>query len=349
MACAECHIGEGADWYVKSKMSGLRQVWAMATHSYKLPIKTPVENLRPARETCEQCHWPEKFSDSLEKVYWHFSPDQSNTAARTNLLLKVGGAVPETAGHGIHWHIGGDVAVRYWARDRARQDLPWVEVTVGKSPPRVYRTADCPDPLPKEAEIRTMDCIDCHNRPAHVYRSPRQLVDTFMASGVLDSSLPYLKRYSVDLLSRPYKDTPSALATIERELGAKFKGQAPGPKGQELVTRNIDWLKTLYQRNFFPEQGVDWKVYPNNIGHFEFPGCYRCHDDRHQAAGGHKISNDCRMCHEFLDQAEGPAAFGPITYQGGPFKHPRNLGEIWKGHNCNDCHGVTPAAKPEKK
>jgi hypothetical protein len=343
VACAECHIGEGADWYVKSKMSGLRQVWAVATHTYHTPIKTPVENLRPARETCEQCHWPEKFSDSMEKVFWHFSPDQSNTATRTNLLLKVGGAVPESVGHGIHWHIGRAVSVRYWARDRARLDIPWIEVKVADGAPRVYKSDDCPPELPKDAEIRTMDCIDCHNRPAHIYRSPHQLVDSSMASGVLDPSLPFLKRYAVDLMARTYKDTPTALKTIETELHDKYKGQAPGPRGQELVQKNIDWLKNLYQRSFFPEQGVDWRHYPNHLGHFEFPGCFRCHDEKHKSADGRTISNDCRMCHEFLDQAEGEAAYGPITYHGGPYRHPRSLGEIWKGHNCHDCHGAKVA------
>jgi len=346
VSCAECHIGAGADWYVKSKLSGLHQVYAVLTGTYHLPIKTPIDNLRPARETCEECHWPEKFSDSLEKVIWHFSPDQANTATRYNLLLKVGGAVPGGGpGRGIHWHIGHDVSVRYWARDHARQDIPWVEVSMGAKPPRVYRGPDCPDPLPKGAEIRTMDCIDCHNRPAHIFRSPRQLVDFFMGNRILDTALPYLKRYATEILSRPYRDTPTALATIASELKAKYQGQALGTRGQALVALNTDMLQQLYERNFFPEQGVDWRQYPVNIGHFEFPGCTRCHDERHKSTDGRTISNDCRMCHEFLDQAEGEAAFGPITYQGGPFRHPRNLGEIWKGHNCNDCHGLTATEK----
>ena len=341
VACAECHIGSGADWYVKSKMSGLRQVLAMATHSYDLPIKTPLENLRPARETCEQCHWPDKFSDSIEKVIWHFSPDEANTAVRYNLLLKVGGGNPAVGqGHGIHWHISPGVSVRYWARDRERLDIPWVEVRNGSEPPKVFRTADCPDPLPAGAEIRRMDCIDCHNRPSHVYRSPSQLVDNSMAHGVLDTALPFLKRYATEVLAASYPDTPSALAAIDKGMKEKYQGLTQGPRGQDLMRRNIEWLQTLYQRNFFPEQKVDWRQYPNHQSHFEFPGCFRCHGDRHLSEDRQIISNDCQICHEFLDQAEGEAAFGPLAYRGGPFRHPRNLGDIWKGRNCTDCHGL---------
>jgi hypothetical protein len=339
--CTECHIGAGASWYVKSKLSGLYQVWATLTHTYHLPLLTPLENLRPARETCEQCHWPEKFSGSMEREIWHFSPDQANTATRYNLLLNVGGGSPEIGlGRGIHWHISSTAQVRYWARDRARLDIPWVEVRVGAEPPRVFRTPDCPDPLPEGAEIRLMDCIDCHNRPSHIFRSPRQLIDSSLATGVLDPSLPYLKRYATELLERRYSDTPSALKTIATVLETKNKGWMEGPRGTALVHRNIVFLQKIYQQNFFPEQGVDWREYPNHIGHFEFPGCYRCHEGRHRTPDNQAISSDCELCHEFLDQAEGEAAFGPITYKGGPFQHPRNLGEIWKDHNCTDCHGL---------
>lgn len=339
--CTECHIGSGANWYVKSKMSGLRQVWAVATNSYNLPIETPVHNLRPARDTCEACHWPGKFSGSMEKEIWHFSPDQANTPTRYNLLMRVGGGEPEIGlGHGIHWHINSEVTVRYWARDKQRLDIPWVEVTVGDSEPKIFMTDDCPDPLPTGAEIRVMDCIDCHNRPSHIYRSPRQLIDLSLSTGILDKSLPFLKRYSKDLLEREYTTTDEALATIDSVLRERYSSRMEGPRGKALVERNIAWLQTVYQRNFFPEQLVDWRTYPNHLGHFEFPGCYRCHDDRHTAFDGSMISNDCRLCHDFIDQAEGEAAFAAPVYSGGEFIHPRNLGDIWKDKNCTDCHGL---------
>ncbi|MCX7015110.1 MAG: NapC/NirT family cytochrome c [Candidatus Sumerlaeota bacterium] len=346
VACAECHIGSGAEWYVKMKITGLHQVWAVATHTYHLPIPVPVENLRPARETCEECHWPEKFSDSMEKAIWRFSPDETNTAVRYNLLMRVGGGSPDRGeGRGIHWHIGRNVTVRYWPRDRARSDIPWVEARIGEAPPRVFRSADCPPGDPPAAEIRVMDCIDCHNRPSHIYQSPNQLIDVALANRVLDTSLPFLKRNAMDALAADYPDTPTALASIDRTLSEKYSALTKGPRGEEQVKRNIGALQNLYQQNFFPEQGVSWKIYPNHQGHYEFPGCYRCHDARHASNDGKAISKDCDLCHQMLDQAEGDAAFGPFTYHGGPFQHPRNLGDIWKEGNCTDCHGLGASAR----
>lgn len=339
--CTECHIGSGAEWYVKSKMSGLRQVWAVATNSYHLPINTPVENLRPARETCEECHWPGKFSGSMEKEIWHFSPDQSNTPMRYNLLMKVGGGEPDVGrGRGIHWHINSTVTVRYFARDEDRLDIPWVEVTVGDAAPRVYRDPEFTEE-PPAAQIRVMDCIDCHNRPSHIYKSPRQLVDSSLATGVLDPTLPYIRRYATQVMEKTFESTPEALAQIDSEFGQHYAKRMEGPKGRELVENNIAWLKTLYQQNFFPEQRVDWRQYPNHLGHFEFPGCYRCHDDKHADSTGKTISNDCNLCHDMIDQAEGEAAHQPPAYHVAPFNHPRNLGDIWRGRNCTDCHGIT--------
>jgi len=342
VSCAECHIGDGAEWYVKAKMSGLRQVWAVAMGTYNMPIETPVHNLRPAADTCEQCHWPDKFLGSAVKEIWHFAADQTNTPIRYDLLMKVGGGGTEMShGKGIHWHVNPDVKVRYWASDRQRNNIPWVEVTKGDGEPQVFRTADAADLAPPEAEIRTMDCMDCHNRPSHVYRSPRQMIDHAMAQGQLVPSLPFLKRYATELLQRDYPDTPTALANIAESLRNRYADRMRGPRGSEMVEKSIEWLQTLYQENIFPEQKVNWRVYPNHLGHFEFPGCYRCHDDKHELADqSAKITNDCQLCHDFLDQAEGEAAFEPPTYGRREFVHPRNLGDIWKNRNCTDCHGV---------
>ena len=185
-----------------------------------------------------------------------------------------------------------------------------------------------------------MDCIDCHNRPTHIYRSPHQLIDFYMSTGLFDCSLPYFKRYASQLLWERWPDKETALKAIEETLEEHYERYLQSEAGTALVRRNIHWLQTLYQRNFFPDQGVDWRAYPDHKSHFEFPGCYRCHDGEHKSDDGDVVSNDCLLCHEFLDQAEGEAAFGPIQYAGGPFRHPRHLGDIWKGRNCTDCHGV---------
>jgi hypothetical protein len=277
----------------------------------------------------------------VERIIWHFSPDQANTPVRYNLLMRIGGGSKELGlGKGIHWHINPMVSVRYWARDRARDDIPWIEVKRANEPPRIYRSADCPDPLPKDAEIRMMDCVDCHNRPSHVFRSPGQLVDQAMATGALDRSLPYLKRHATNLFEKQYPDTPTALKAISSTLQEKYSAWGAGPEGKRMVERNVDLLAKLYQRNFFPEFKVNWRAYPDHAGHFESSGCYRCHDNQHKSADNRVVSNDCRLCHDLVDQAEGEAAFAPPQYRERPFQHPRNLGEIWRGRNCTDCHGL---------
>jgi len=338
--CTECHIGSGADWYVKSKMSGLRQVIAMVTKSYELPIETPVHNLRPARDTCEECHWPGKFSGSFEREIWHYEPDQSNTVSRTNMLMHVGGGDPEVGlGSGIHWHISEQVKVRYWASDPKRMEIPWVEVQVGDGEPRVFRSADSPESPPPDADIRTMDCIDCHNRPSHIYRSPRVLVDFMLSKELLDPSLPYVKRNALKLLETRYEDTESAMKAIEDGMRAEYASRMDGEQGRALVERNIEWVKEAYRRNIFPEQGVDWREFPNHIGHFEFPGCYRCHDGEHVDEGGEAISADCNLCHEIIGQAQGEAVFEKPEYKRQDYRHPRGMDDIWRGQKCTDCHG----------
>lgn len=348
VACVQCHIGPGAQWYVKAKLSGLRQVWATVTHTYHLPIQTPIENLRPARETCEQCHWPDKFLDSLVKVVWHFSPDEANTPIRYTMQMKIGGGDPQLGlGRGIHWHINPAVTVRYWQRDKKRQDIPWVEVQETGKPPRVYSVADgATSPSlhlqpPEGAEMRVMDCVDCHNRPSHIYQSPQQVIDSALSTGILDGSLPYLKRYATQLFEAKYPNNLAAQTAIREELNSKYATRVQGPRGAELLKGTEDELLKLYERSFFPDQGVDWRGFPDHKGHLESPGCDRCHDGKHLDADAKPIPNNCDLCHSLLDQAEGEAAFKPAVFQQREFIHPRNLGDIWKGYQCWECHRLS--------
>lgn len=91
--CVQCHIGPGASWFVKSKLSGLRQVFAVTFNTYSKPIPQPVHELRPARDTCEKCHWPQKFHGEKFKIIEKFSPDAANTPSYTALIIKIGMSV----------------------------------------------------------------------------------------------------------------------------------------------------------------------------------------------------------------------------------------------------------------
>lgn len=341
VTCVQCHIGEGANAYVRSKMSGLRQVWKYTLDTYHLPVEVPIANLRPARETCEQCHWPEKFSGDFARVFWYFQEDEENTPRAFHLLMKVGGASADTGRvGGIHWHVSREDTVEYWPSDEQRATIPWVRVTYGDGRSVVYRSDGAPEGDPPAHEIRTMDCMDCHNRPSHIYHSPKTSLNKALVSGRLDRHIPGLYRNALALLSEDYPDQPSAVAAIQARLHEVYAASLPAASLEATIAE----LSRIYTTTFFPEQGVDWRTYPNYIGHMHHPGCDRCHDGQHVAESGATISNECKQCHDIIAQPSGEAAFAPVAYEDQRFDHPG--GEGWEEINCSACHqaGEAPPA-----
>lgn len=351
--CVECHVGPGAKWYVKAKISGLRQVWAVLTHSYPTPIETPIHNLRPARDTCEHCHWPEKFYSGRQKVFYHYAPNEENTPREIDMLLHIGAAPKGPNTKGIHWHIGKDVT--FVARDSERNDIPYVTVREKDGSVTEYMTTE--KPLTKEemakAENRHMDCTDCHNRPTHIYHSPGEEMDRAFVTGKIDRSLPFIKKISVDVLEQPYKTAKEAHSAIASVIPAFYAKEYPNVARDKAAAINqaVDMVKDIYTRNFFPEMKVSWSTYPSNLGHFYTPGCFRCHDDKHKAANGKVISKDCKICHTMLNQIQEniPAGSKPND-----FIHPVDIGEELHKTNCSDCHrvgedDVAGGGKHEKK
>ena len=172
VACVECHVGKGVSWFVKSKISGSYQLYSVAFNKYPRPIRTPIKNLRPARDTCEECHWPQSFVGNLDRTFNYFQSDASNSPYSIRLLLKIGGSDPRRGPvGGIHWHNLPGNKVEYVATDDARQKIPWVRVTDAQGNVTVFKTARFTNDVSK-MELRTMDCMDCHNRPSHRYLSP---------------------------------------------------------------------------------------------------------------------------------------------------------------------------------
>jgi nitrate/TMAO reductase-like tetraheme cytochrome c subunit len=330
VACAECHIGKGANWYVRSKLSGTYQVYATLADKYPRPITTPIPNLRPAQETCEECHWPRKFVGDLERSYHYFLTDQTNTPFTLRMLLHVGGGDP-THGRvgGIHWHMNIGNKIEYLATDEARQKIPYVRVTdLSLGVVTEFRTAKFTNTV-DEASLRRMDCMDCHNRPAHRYQTPDSAVNLAMyLPGRIDPTLPFIKSNALAVLTRPYTNTTQALEGIATSLAQRY-GQGP------RVAPTIKAVQQIYQDNFFPEMKANWQVYPDNIGHKDWPGCFRCHDGDHKTPDGKRSikANDCNTCHTILAQGTGAQA-EHLTAQPQKFNHPG--GEIEGG--CNDCH-----------
>lgn len=329
VACVECHIGSGATWFVKSKLSGAYQVYATMMDNYERPIPTPVANLRPAQDTCEQCHWPEKFSGDRIKTYAHFLSDEENTPYNIKLELKIGGGSPANGPvGGIHWHMNVANKVEYIATDPQRQVIPWVRSTDQQGNVRVYATEEFRD-APPPGEIRRMDCIDCHNRPAHIFKAPSTLVEQAMALGRVDLRLPKFKEHATNALLVEYATVDEAMKGIAAALRAAYPDRP-------TVQGAIEELQRIYRANFFPLMNSRWDKYPDNIGHKNWAGCFRCHDDEHATPDGKFMvrSSDCNACHTILAQGSGPG-LETLTPAGLEFQHPA---DDVTGLACAMCH-----------
>ncbi len=308
VGCVECHVGNGADWYVRSKLSGLRQVYAVLTNDFSRPIETPIHDLRPARETCEKCHWPEKFYARQLRQTKHFLADSLNTEWDIVLQMKTG---PEHMAlgltEGIHWHINPNVQIEYVSKRDARNVIPWVKYT-NRETGEITLYEDEENALSEskmaEAEIRGMDCLDCHNRPSHNYFTPQEFIDHALISGEIPKDLPFIKKIAMDLFIDPYEYKDTAIQTIRDYTREYYAENIP----EILESREADVNKAIegiiheFSQNIFPGMGVSWDEYENHIGHKTYNGCFRCHDDNHKSKEGKVISKDCNLCHTIVLQ-----------------------------------------------
>jgi nitrate/TMAO reductase-like tetraheme cytochrome c subunit len=309
--CVECHIGPGAGWFVKSKLSGVRQVFAVTFKTYSRPIPSPVKYLRPARETCEQCHWPQRFSGDKFIVKTNYKDDEKNTPETTALVLKIGGRTWQGS-VGIHGrHLDQGSRIRYIATDEQRQVIPVVYYTDDKGKTVEYVSTDIKvskEELEK-SEKRVMDCIDCHNRPTHEFELPENAVDLRISRGLVSGELPFIKKKAVELLKADYPDRETAQKKIVEGITSYYRNSYPDIYNTKraLVEQSANNVAGIYMRNIFPDMKVTWGVHPNNLGHVDYPGCFRCHDGSHTSADGQTITNDCTACHNLLaDHEENP-------------------------------------------
>jgi hypothetical protein len=308
VTCVECHIGAGADWFVKSKISGARQLLAVVADTYPRPIATPVHGLRPARDTCEKCHRPELFHGDKLKVINRFRDDEQNSQVHDVLLMKIGSAGDRAqSSHGIHWHIAAENRISYRATDHSRMVIPEVRLTGKDGKEVVFRTADAGQLLGTaggKAEDREMDCIDCHNRPSHVYLEVEEALDRKIMEGAIPRELPFIKRQALAAVTAKYPSSEAAQKGIGEVLTTWYqKNQAELAKAKpQLLEQAIAGTRAAYAQNVFPEMNIGWGTYVKQIGHGpEFDiGCFRCHDDRHKSADGRTISADCNTCHTLL-------------------------------------------------
>ena len=341
--CVDCHVGPGAGWYVRSKLSGAYQVYAVLANVYPRPIPTPIKNLRPAQETCEQCHWPSHFAAEKKYVNTYFKSDSANTRWTVALLMKIGGGNEDRGpAGGIHWHMNIANEVTYVATDDQRQTIPVVRIKSRSTGVTTEFVAG--DALEGADTLRarpwaSMDCIDCHNRPSHIYRPPARIVDQSLARSRVSTALPHIREKAMEVLKLDYTTREAATDSIAGLLREFYEQEYPQLLESQpaLLPAAIQELQAQYSRNFFPRMKVRWSVYPNNIGHMTDLGCFRCHDGNHRSADGRVISKDCNSCHTLLYQGTAPVP-QTLSVAGLPFEHPEDVGDAWNEAPCVECH-----------
>jgi NapC/NirT cytochrome c family protein len=342
--CVECHVGEGTEWYVKSKLSGLYQVYSVLFNKYPTPIETPIHNLRPARDICEECHWPEKFYSSRLRSQINYLADSANTKWKIQLKMKIGsehiaGGVKE----GIHWHVNPDVLIQYISSSKKRDMLPWVRyINLSTGDTLIYQDiyeSLEPDVL-DSLELREMDCLDCHNRPSHHFLPPQEFIDNLISAGKIPVELPEVKALAMQVFNEDFGSRDSGRMVIRKRVMDFYQTTYPElPKqNPQLIEQAIEGMLAGYSRNIFPEMKANWNVYPNNIGHSEFKGCFRCHNGNHESEDGQVISRDCQLCHSILAQGNSSNYESATIDQSLEFKHPVDIDEAWKEMACADCH-----------
>ena len=296
ITCVQCHVGPGVGPLVESKLAGTRQLWEVMTGRVPRPIPPPPALISATRDTCERCHWPERYVGDRLRVIREFASDEGNTETTTLLRLHVGGGSAALGvGAGIHWHMNLANRIEYVASDESRETIPYVRLTDQTGTVREYFAEGASPETIASGIRRTMDCLDCHSRPAHTLApSPERAIDTAMAQDRIPRTLPYVRREAVAAISAEYPDRDAALDAIAAHLRRFYESRQLPPGALELAVRGT---QGVWASNVFPTMRVKWGTYPNQLGHLDAPGCFRCHDDSHKTRDGKVISQDCELCH----------------------------------------------------
>lgn len=360
--CVECHVGPGAGWYLRAKLSGVEQVYGVLTGDHARPIPAPVHSMRTAQETCTECHWPDKSFGEQAFLRVRFAHDLLSTRREFLVLMKTGGAMDRSGrGDGSHWHANVNNVVEYVARDEQRTQIPWIRVQVPGAGTVEYVDPERP-PTPEELatlEHRRMECVDCHNRPAHDFHSPVTAVDQALEAGSLDGKLPHAKDAAVAVLAAAAADFQQTDASwFEARLKAHYAEKYPAalaeasPRLQQAAAE----LERIYRRNVFPGMKASWAAYPDHSGHRESPGCLRCHDGKHVSADGEVLSGACDFCHTFAERSVDGQTLAMLPADGSflhPWKHTKHsemacstchTGKSSPYEGCGRCHDAEPGA-----
>lgn len=348
--CVDCHIGRGfIATRVTRKAGDVKHIVSLAFRQYEFPIQA--DELRPARETCERCHFPEKFSDDSLREVKRFRPDRSNTPVSIYLTMKTGGGSQRQGlGRGIHWHIENQVL--FIAGDEHEQQIPFVRVVSEDGTLTDYLDIESGlDPATVDlSQLERMDCITCHNRITHQILPPEDTVDELLARKVISSTIPEIRLKAVEVFRDDYPSQQVALNGIAG-LDGYYRVAHPDfyADNQELIQQAIEALQQTYLGSVFPEQKASWNSHPDNVGHKDSPGCFRCHDGKHLNAQQAPIRLECNLCHS-IPVVAGPSDFvAEIEISRGP-EPASHLNPNWIGLHreafspgCENCHSTLNA------
>ncbi len=341
--CVECHIGrEFVGNQIFRKAGDIRHVIATVFQTYEYPIR--VKNMRPAPETCEKCHSPEKFSDDSLRTITRYHDDM--TAYQIYLILKTGGGSKrEGLGRGIHWHIQNPVY--YYPEGEEEQTIPYVKVVQddGSSVEYVDLEAEFDASAIDQSQLKQMDCITCHNRITHRIYTPEESIDNALTLGKISAQVPGIRQKGIEVLRGEYTSQEQALNAIA-ELNKYYQNVFPKyySGNADEVAQAVTVLQEIYTNSVFIEQKVDWDSHPNNVGHINSPGCFRCHDGKHLNSEDEAIRLECNLCHSIPVVAGSQDFVTNIEISRGP-EPESHLNSNWislhnqaLGPSCSNCH-----------
>ena len=309
IACVECHIGrEFVGNQILRKAGDIKHIVALAFKKYEFPITAG--EMRPAREICEKCHSPEKFSDDSFRQVTHYGDDKDNTPTTILLFLKTGGGSKRQGlGRGIHWHI--ENRILYYPTDQHEQTIPYIRVynDDGSADEFVDLESNFDPASVSEADLKEMDCITCHNRITHLVPTPEASLDKALDLKLIDPAIPEIRLKGVEVLRAAYLSQDQGLngiAGLENYYQVYYADYYAS--NRDTIQSAIATLQDIYRQTVFLEQKSDWKSHANNVGHKDFPGCFRCHDGKHLNADGQAIRLECNVCHSV------PVVVGPQDF-----------------------------------
>jgi nitrate/TMAO reductase-like tetraheme cytochrome c subunit len=354
VACVECHLGRDFVGNIFTRKVGdLVHVVRYSSGNFTFPLHA--KEMIPARDACEKCHWPGKFSGDRVAELRRYESSEDNLAVTTYLILKTGGGtLREGRGFGIHWHIENEIDfIALEDGNELKQTIPWIQVTDASGKKTVYMDIEkplTPDQVAK-AKRHRMDCIDCHNRISHTFRSPEQALDQALLLRRIDAAIPSIKKKGVEVLSASYKSFDEANRAIDG-LNAFYARNYPdyAERNATQVEAATRELKRIYTELVFPTQDLSWNTHPDNIGHKDWPGCFRCHDGKHFTSDNKQaIRLECNVCHTVPEVTKDGGA-APVIALTRPDEPESHLTTTWLiehrsvfDTSCQACHDTNNA------